>query len=312
MTEGPRPQTISNPWTTGYPWSGGDSDRLIHELRQLSYKERREFLACHTFPRHLYKFKAIPDRSSAHLEDILLHSRLYLSSPRQFNDPFDVAANIVAVGTLDDLHAKIEGSAAFPSFDKDRKRIEATEIVKSQGIQGYFERYQTSIEFRKRLDALGVISFSSSRAKEKDSGPRNILMWSHYGDRHRGLCFQFEIAREPLLIRKLLRVKYESKYPEVNWLSPCFGDQIEAALTHKAPCWSYEDEWRFILRDCANKYLPFRPEALSAIILGCEISARKEHVIRRLIDKRQSKGFPALRIFRAARSQSEYAIKITR
>ena len=168
------------------------------------------------------------------------------------------------------------------------------------------------MHFRKLLDSSGVISFSSSSAKEKGSGPRNILMWSHYGDCHRGLCFQFEIAREPLLIRELLRVKYESKYPEVNWLSPCFDVQIGGALSHKAPCWSYEHEWRFILRESANTYLPFRPEALSAIILGCEISARKEHVVRRLIDKRQSKGFPGLRIFRAARSQSEYAIKITR
>jgi hypothetical protein len=215
------------------------------------------------------------------------------------------------VGTLDDLHAKIDGSPAFPSFDKERLRIEATEIVKSQGIQGYFERHQATIAFRKLLDQSGVISFSSSRTREKDSGPRNILMWSHYGDRHTGLCFQFEIAREPLLIRELLRVKYESKYPEVNWLSPCFHDQIGSALTHKALCWSYEHEWRFILRDSANKYLPFLPEALSAIILGCEISSRKKHVVNRLIHKRQSKGFPSLRVFQAARSPSEYAIRIT-
>ena len=130
MAEGPKLQTISNPWTIGYPWRVGDGDRLIHELRQLSYKERRGMFACQTYPRYLYKFKAIPDKDSAHLEDILLHSRLYLSSPRQFNDPFDMAADIVAVGTLADLHAKIDRSAAVPSVDKERMRIEATEIVK--------------------------------------------------------------------------------------------------------------------------------------------------------------------------------------
>jgi hypothetical protein len=102
-----------------------------------------------------------------------------------------MAADIDATGTLDDLHAKIDRSAAVPSVDKERMRIEAAEIVKSQGIQGYLERHQTPMHFRKLLDSSGVISFSSSRAKEKGSGPRNILMWSHYGDSHRGLCFQF-------------------------------------------------------------------------------------------------------------------------
>jgi hypothetical protein len=308
----PKPQTISDPWSTGYPWSGGESDRLIHGLRQVSYKERRVFLASQTYPRYLYKFKAVPDRDFAHLEDILIHSRLYLSSPRQFNDPFDMAAGIVATGTLGDLHAKIDRSAAVPIVDKERMRIEATKIGQFQGIQGYFERHHTPLHFRKLLDSSGVISFSSSSTKEKGSGPRNILMWSHYGNSHRGLCFQFEIAREPLLLRELVRVKYQPRYPEVNWLSPTFSDQLEGALCHKAPCWSYEHEWRFVLRECANTYLPFHPGALSAIILGCEISAKKEQIVRRLIDKRLNKGLPAPRIFRASRSQSEYAIRITR
>jgi hypothetical protein len=147
-----------------------------------------------------------------------------------------MATDIVATGNLDDLHAKIDRSAAVPIFEKERMRIEATEIVKSHGIQGYFDRHQFPKHFRQSLDSFGVISFSSSKPTEDGSGPRNILMWSHYGDSHRGLCFQFELAREPLLLRRLLQVQYEPRYPNVDWLSPRFGDQIVDSLRNKAPC----------------------------------------------------------------------------
>ena len=308
----PNPKTISDPWSIGYPWSGGDGDCLIHELRDLSYKERRGFLARETYPRYLYKFMSISDSNPSYLEDIFIRSRLYLSSPRHFNDPFDMAADIVAKGKLEDLHAMIDSSEAFSCHDKERMRAEATTFVKSHGIKGYFERYKVPNQFSELLDSSGVASFSSSKHKERNSGPRNILMWSHYAESHRGLCFQFEIAREPLFLRELVRVEYEPRYPEVNWLSADSGDQLIRALRNKAPCWSYEHEWRFILRKCANTYLPFGPEALTAVILGCEISATKENLVKRLVDKRLSRGLPPLKILRASRSQSEYKIRITR
>ena len=308
----PNPKTISEPWSIGYPWSGGDDDCLIHELRDLSYKERRGFLARETYPRYLYKFKAIPGSDPSHLEDILIHSRLYLGSPRRFNDPFDMSANIIARGTREDVLARIDGIAGVPRDDKESVRKEALEIVQSQGIKAYFDGLQAPVLFRDGLDSSGVASFSCSKVKERDSGPRSILMWSHYAESHRGLCFQFEIAREPLFLRELVQVEYEPRYPEVNWLSADFGDQLIYALRNKAPCWSYEHEWRFILRECANTYLPFGPEALTAVILGCEISATNENLVKRLVDKRLSSGLPPLKILRASRSQSEYKIRITR
>jgi hypothetical protein len=308
----PEPQTIVNPWSVEYPWSGGDSDSPISGLRQLSYKERRVFLATQTYAKYLYKFKAVSEKSIAHLEDVLLNSRLYLSSPRQFNGPFDMSADIVAKGTPEDLYAKIDSASVIPQEDKERMRAEASLIVGAKGIQGYFERHKAAFLFRQMLDTTGVASFSSSKVRERNSGPRNILMWSHYADSHRGLCFQFEIARDPLLLRELVRVRYEPRYPEVNWLSANFSEQLEGALFHKAPCWSYEHEWRFILRECANTYLPFSPEALTAVILGCEIPDHKERMIVKLIEKRMRRGLPSLRILRASRSRSEFRLKISK
>jgi hypothetical protein len=223
-----------------------------------------------------------------------------------------MSANIIARGTREDLLARIEAIADVSRDDKERVRKEVLEIVQSQGIKGYFERYRVANAFSELLDSSGVASFSSSKPKERNSGPRNILMWSHYAESHRGLCFQFEIAREPLFLRELVRVEYEPRYPEVNWLSADFGDQLIRALRNKAPCWSYEHEWRFILRERAHAYLPFCPEALTAVILGCEISATKENLVKRLVDKRLSRGLPPLKILRASRSQLEYKIRITR
>lgn len=307
-----KPLTIDDPWAEEYPWSGGLGDTFLHRIRSLSYGQRRAVLARQSYPRYLYKFKALHDKNTAHLEDIVLRSRLYLSSPRSFNDPFDMSSEIVARGTTDDALLKINSSLAVPVEDKARMCVEVADFIEAKGMKAFLERHQLPLLFRKMLNTSGVFSFTSSKKSERESAPRSILMWSYYADSHRGLCFQFEIARDPLLMRGLLRVEYVAKFPEVNWLSSDFAEQIVGALCHKSPCWKHEHEWRLILPEKENTYLPFSPHALTGVILGCEITARKEKLIRSMIDKRIDRGLPSLQIMRAVRSQSEYKIMISK
>src|SRR5205809_3828745 len=77
-------------------------DPLFQQVAALPYWNCRLYLARQIrpdrYPRFRYKFKALAsdageDRAKQ-LRDILIESLLWLSSPRDFNDPFDMTARI--------------------------------------------------------------------------------------------------------------------------------------------------------------------------------------------------------------------------
>ncbi len=106
-------------------------------------------------------------------------------------------------------------------------------------------------DWAKRVhDEYGVICFSRSW--------RSPLMWSHYGDRHRGVCLGFEVSdlekinyRPDRLARGLLM---DDPQPRTAW--------TQLLLTTKFAEWKYEREARMLLplSDMAEeKGLYFKP-----------------------------------------------------
>ncbi len=73
---------------------------LVDDLAQLPYRERRQILWHRQKPRlarFYYKFRALvpnDNKSVDHMRDIIVRSKFWLSSPLDFNDPFDMSANL--------------------------------------------------------------------------------------------------------------------------------------------------------------------------------------------------------------------------
>lgn len=148
---------------------------------------------------------------------------------------------------------------------------------------GEERRIQKNITARAR-----VLSFSGGQDSAK-----NILMWSHYADSHRGACLQFDTRKwDP---RKnspgyvVRNVRYSMKRPLVS-LSRKAQQHTEplnkiAFTKHKN--WSYEQEWRMV---CSyngdvygDVYLEFPEEALTAIIFGLRMSEPKKELTKTLV-----------------------------
>ena len=127
-----------------------------------------------------------------------------------------------------------------------------------QGREGC--RKQFAQLARKVHDEEGVICFSKSW--------RNPLMWSHYADRHRGVCLAFEATN-------LRQINYR---PDRLWRGPDSlqgQDLTQLLLTTKFSQWQYEQEVRMLLplsRMVEEKGLYFKPfEAdlkLTKVIVG--------------------------------------------
>ncbi len=65
----------------------------------------------------------------------------------------------------------------------------------------------------------------------------NPLLWSHYADKHQGICLGFDVADE-----KVARVKYVSTRRELQ--RPLALAEAQRLLFTKYRGWAYEREWR--------------------------------------------------------------------
>ena len=105
----------------------------IRSLCQLPTENRIRFLRKNGYPRFLCRFYSIDPERPNFLEDPLINSRLYLSSPRSFNDPFDMRPKAVADGRLTDLIGKIERLHSPSRKAAHEAKARAKEIWRSQG-----------------------------------------------------------------------------------------------------------------------------------------------------------------------------------
>ena len=174
-------------------------------MSRLNDRERVEVLQKQEIPRFLYKFRAAPIESKS-TRDIILNSSLWLSSPADFNDPFDAKAKLIVDSTAQERRKRFDEILRRESLGwSQRKELlprlvgkPLTEIAKI-----------AEARFLQNSHATGVCSLAGD--------PLNMLMLSHYASDHRGLCFQFDVARDPGKFVVNFRVEYSDEYPVVNW-----------------------------------------------------------------------------------------------
>ncbi|MCH4022056.1 MAG: DUF2971 domain-containing protein [Acetobacter sp.] len=186
---------------------------------------------------------------------------------------------IAGFGRLhDDVHRLTDGVMAdtlgsaglVKSVGNDDGRETRTAIL-VEGIQD---------ELRKR-EQRGVFCLSASDT--------NVLMWSHYGDNHQGLCLGYSVPKKISDSNeyKVSKVDYAgSRIAKTRDLDAMLAGDVnsrdaidEAAYLAKAGAWSYENEWR-ILGPAGNQKGVLN---LEEIIFGFRCSEHVQTAIRSII-----------------------------
>ena len=135
-------------------------------------------------------------------------------------------------------------------------------------------------KFRREYDlSNGLLCFSADWT--------DPVLWSHYGQKHRGICLGFNVSKE------ILRdVEYVSeRMTNSDLTNPAFADEI---LCKKFRSWDYEKESRVLipLEDYASKegdlhFVRFNGDIqLAEVIIGplCSITSGR---IRKVVNKLQ-------------------------
>ena len=206
---------------------------------------------------------------------ILDSERVLLNNPDNFNDPFDAMINI------DDKEIN-KSFDLFKNYSLQQEIKKLNIIIKNKinkqekfkYIEGINELCE-SIKSSYFHDQLANINESFSlNVKDTKAYIRkctfitcfsyrnnSILMWSHYGDFHRGVCI--EIENKSIILRD---VTYTDKRPffdiyqdineilskKVNEEKNVYGSEktkknIISLFCTKSKDWSYENEVRFII-----------------------------------------------------------------
>lgn len=291
--------------------------------------------------RSFYKYAA-PETVLA-----VLRSRMVrYSSPLMFNDPFDVQSGLHFDFDLDALHAKVldrleELAMAVeePPVDKNdpwgKVVLRVREKYPTHGfprdrwkqmsapvfawlvreIETTQEKYQ---EYWWKTLLPGIRVFCVS--EERD----NLLMWAHYAKDHTGAVFEFLSLPDednPLSVAK--PVVYVDQpapfFTEAEWVDSILSirelnrDELYKRYVYiKSKHWQYEREWRvwYPLIPAPSTLcedLPIRPSEFSAIYIGC----RAEPAFTDEVVSVTRSVFSHVRIYRARKSQTAYALEYT-
>ena len=193
-------------------------------------------------PKIIYKYR---NWTKKHHKSALINNELYLSAPSDFNDPFDckITKNHHSLNSQEKIEKYIEKgiSENFEYLQAEGRNIEAERRQLRKRLQN-LDEYQKEYEEinTEYIDKyLGVLSLAGRW--------NSILMWSHYGDFHKGYCIGFdeEKLRNSGFFGKGGNVSYTSELP---FIDPLEDENIIKTsfyqTHHKAKDWEYEEEYR--------------------------------------------------------------------
>jgi len=158
---------------------------------------------------------------------------------------------------------------------------------------------------------IDPVSLEDAKAQMKNYGVlalselnNNILMWSHYADKHRGICIEFERTDTNELGNwdYCLPVLYQQELPSFEPLELEDSKAVTQALSTKGEYWEYEREWR-ILTYKSNKHFPL-PGDIKSVIFGLNMPQKKREEIVSLLGH-------TVRYFEAIRSKRYFALDIS-
>lgn len=239
--------------------------------------------------RVFHKYRGDGDFTDA----IVTESKVFLATADQLNDPFecsivDISARWIASQVEASRSASLGGfimeavrslkTGNFFGASRDEIQSTLSAIRLAPDIDAKWEAYRNFMvrhtdhpptdprrlygRLDEQLVEIGIFSMSTD--------PANPLMWAHYGDEHRGVCFGFSADEKSKLAdpEHCLQVIYSDQLPKMDEGGLCtvtayscddegkvypssfkvaFGDRtLQRVISTKAACWSYEAEVRYV------------------------------------------------------------------
>lgn len=224
----------------------------------------------------------------------LKHNMIGLSSPLDFNDPFDSQFKLSGEFAEKILKNGLENEIyPIEITDKQMKTIkESSDIYKtSQELFGVDLKKKLEKSMLDLLDYEMYPILNTIRIACFSEVNDSILMWSHYANNHTGFCVEYDFNK--LNNIKLLDNLYPVFYKEFLFdVSDVFfksykgteADELDiyASVLTKNKEWNYEREWRYLSYGGDFILNVPRPES---VYLGSRVSDENKNSIINLFNE---------------------------
>ena len=197
----------------------------------------------------------------------ILNNYLWFSDPKDFNDPYDLNLNLIVPNyNRDDISILVklfkEKGIVFKNSDEEiiNRFISNPMLIKETIQDAYLNKY---------VPEVGICCFSQTEY--------NLLMWSHYADKHHGICLKFDMDLDKSFFTIPLKVNYPDHYPTFDYLSIRKNQEelIQFFMGTKSIDWKYENEIRIVKYKQYTDYfrgkINFNKSSLVEVIFGYKI-----------------------------------------
>jgi hypothetical protein len=259
-------------------------------------------------PNKLYKYRSFSNLTL----DILVSDRLFFADPTTFNDPLDTRPTLETDLPVEQLEqilvkfverrvkAEMQAAAKTIRYRGPRTLSHIESLSQKRAVQTVAEiaynATDPSYEIADPHRFLLGVEIERELLRQYDKGIVSLaeravcpLMWSHYGDQHRGLCIGYSVLDDDL--ESLHKVAYGgSRLVQVSLVARMLDGDDEArqlvddaVLLRKARSWGYEREWRLI----GARGLQDAPLELEEVIFGLRCEACVEYAVIKALEERQ-------------------------
>lgn len=252
-------------------------------------------------PEKFYKYRSMDDRSAIWVERTICNQEIYFAPATTFNDPFDLrplfsldAPKKVQRSDYERLSKKFE-----PHLSRKERRAEVGRVMsgpmRKENVGKVVDEIQ-QIFTNIITTTVGVLCVSTKRD--------DILMWSHYGDSHRGVCLEFDGSFA--FMAHAQEVRYAKERRPINAYEDDYDTMIRKALLTKSDHWCYEAEWRLIRSEKGPGVVEFRPPNLTGVIIGAHASPGSVEKIEKWVSQSTS----PIKIYRASANRRTFNLDI--
>lgn len=242
------------------------------------------------YPKYLYKYRNIDIFS----EEIICHNTIYLSSPTNFNDPFDSSSDLIAIPTDKD-----EAKTIYENLDEEKQKEVLKHKLKSRKENDNEYDYYAHLiamgkEIESKLANIGICCFSEMND--------NILTWSHYANNHKGICIEFKPDYSKYPFNLIQKIDYSEDKPSCNYSTK----DISNILKIKYKDWDYENEFRIIDQNNFNVPVELNPDEVSGVIFGYKTPKSDIEIILTWIKRSNS----LIARYKASKTYKKYKLTI--